>query len=290
MKRLVKIAIVAAAGLPLLFWANVAVAAKDNPAPPLNAFQNKIGQVAGVPQGVQASPPTGTGATPPPAIENDIRDIQGPISIPYPWLWACYAGAGCLLLLIAWAVWRWIRNGRAFRTKSPHEIAFERLEKARALMRPEKANEFSVAVSGAIRTYIEDRFHLEITRHTTEEFMRRLATDRPATLSEYSEVLEDFLGHCDLAKFARYNLSVDQMKAMHRSAWEFVEKTIPCPEGETSVENSAADWEDLGAKGDFKDRSLLRRLWAKDHGLIPKKTIIPVGLSDGSALVTGGGS
>ena len=279
MKRLVKLVIVAAAGFSILFGADAILAANNVTAPSLKSFQNQKSPAPGASQVLQGSPPA-----------QDIRDIKGPISIPYPWLWACYAGGGALLLLIAWAVRRWLRNGKSFRVKSAHEIAFEQLERARALMRPEKAGAFSVAVSGAIRTYIEKRFRLTATHYTTEEFMERLVSDRPAILSSHSEVLEDFLGHCDLAKFARYNLSVDQMTAMHQSAWQFVENTIPCAEDESSEQESQISGEDPVAVKDLESRSLLHRLWEKGHRLIPKKTIIPAGLNDGSAVVAGGGS
>jgi len=288
MKHLIKIAIVAAAGLSILFGANATLAANNVTAPSPKSFQNQKSPAPGASPVLQGSPPAQAKA--PSAIAQDIRDIKGPISIPYPWLWACYAGGGVLLLLIAWAVWRWLRNGRSFRVKSAHEIAFEQLERARALMHPEKAEAFSVAVSGVIRTYIEKRFQLGVTHHTTEEFMRNLASDRPGTLSEHSDVLEDFLGHCDLAKFARYNLSVDQMTAMHQSAWQFVENTIPCVEDETSEQESQIRGEDLVAVKDLKSQSLFQRLWEKGHRLISKKTIISAGLNDGSAVVAGGGS
>lgn len=290
MKRLIKLAIVAAAGVSILFGANATLAVKDIAAPSPRSFQNQKSPVPVASSVLQASPPAQSKNTPPSAIVQDIRDIRGPISIPYPWLWAYYAGGGFLLLVGAWALWRWIRKGKSFRAKSAHEIAFEQLERAKALMRPEKTEEFSMAVSGAIRTYIEKRFQLNVTHHTTEEFMHCLASDRPAILSEYSGVLEDFLGHCDLAKFARYNLSVYQMKAMHQSAWQFVENTIPCPEDETSGQKSGISGEDPVAPKDSTGSSLVQRLWAKGHRLVPKKTIIPAGLNDGSAVVAGGRS
>ena len=50
--------------------------------------------------------------------------------------------------------------------KLPYEIALERLEEARALMQPEHAREFSIAVSEIVRNYIEERFpRLRRTSH-----------------------------------------------------------------------------------------------------------------------------
>ncbi len=289
MKRLIRIAIVVAVGFTILLGGDALQASQGNAAPSPQLLQDPKTTAPGAPLVFQVSPPSQSGTMPQAKIEEDIRDIRGPISIPYPWLWAVYAGGVLLLLLIAWAIWRLILKGRPLRPKSSHKIALERLEKARALMRPDKAEEFSVAVSDAIRTYIEKRFNLGATHHTTEEFMRRLASGRPLILSEHTRVLEEFLGHCDLAKFARYTLSVEQMKAMHQSAWQFVEKTIPCPEDEpVEQESSVGDGDPFGAE-DLKGPSPLHRLWAWGHRLIPKKTAIPVVIND-VTLVAGGGS
>ncbi len=297
MKRLAKFAIVTAAGLSLFFGGEVVLAAKDGGTPSSPVFQNQKNSLPVSPplnpqtiQRVQPPAPAKPKNTASPATAQDIRDIRGPISIPYPWLWTLYAGGGALLLLILLAVWRWIRKTKPFRAKSAHEIAFEQLQRARALIQPEEAELFSVAVSGAIRTYIEKRFQLTATHYTTEEFMERLVFDRPAILSSHSEVLEDFLRHCDLAKFARYNLSVDQMKAMHQSAWQFVENTIPSPADETSRQKSKINHTVSGLKKTPTRGSLFQRLWAKSHSFFSKKPPFPASSNDDRAMAAGGGS
>ncbi len=297
MKRLAKFAIVTAAGLSLFFGGEVVLAAKDGGTPSSPVFQNQKNSLPVSPplnpqtiQRVQPPAPAKPKNTASPATAQDIRDIRGPISIPYPWLWTLYAGGGALLLLILLAVWRWIRKTKPFRAKSAHEIAFEQLQRARALIQPEEAELFSVAVSGAIRTYIEKRFQLTATHYTTEEFMERLVFDRPAILSSHSEVLEDFLRHCDLAKFARYNLSVDQMKAMHQSAWQFVENTIPSPVDETSGQKSEINHTVSGLKKTPTRGSLFQRLWAKSHSFFSKKPPFPASSNDDRAMAAGGGS
>ncbi|MCD6486201.1 MAG: hypothetical protein J7K35_02590 [Syntrophobacterales bacterium] len=166
----------------------------------------------------------------------DIRDIRGPVNIPWPWWWAVYTGSGILLFLLIWGIWKLTKRNRILRTKLACETAFEQLERARALMVPGKAEVFSVAVSDAIRTYVEKRFDLSATRHTTEEFMRSLTTGSKDSLDAYRKELQDFLTHCDLAKFARYLLSIEQMEAMHASAWQFVEKTKPVQEKNRSAQ------------------------------------------------------
>jgi hypothetical protein len=44
-------------------------------------------------------------------------------------------------------------------------------------------------------------------------------------LTNHRELLDDFLGHCDLAKFARWILSAPEMETMLQSAHTFVLET-----------------------------------------------------------------
>jgi hypothetical protein len=205
--------------------------------------------------------------------KGDIRDIRGPIHIPDPRLWFLYALGGILLLFLAWAAWKWFGRRQALGAKAAFEIAFEELEKAKALMMPEKAEVFSVMVSDTIRTYIEKRFHMRATRKTTHEFITQVAIDSASELGRHSEALQDFLLHCDLAKFARQTFSREQMKKMHQSAWRFVEATRPRSENEAekSAMNASATAESgkksvKGRSGFFKDRIKGVRFPKKESG------------------------
>ena len=46
-------------------------------------------------------------------------------------------------------------------------------------------------------------------------------------LAEHRALLEDFLMHCDLPKFARWQLSTAEMESMHESARAFIINTRP---------------------------------------------------------------
>jgi hypothetical protein len=164
-----------------------------------------------------------------PGSSQDIRDIRGPIDIPDPWLWAQYAAVGLgglLLLYVAWRFWR----RRKQPVKAPHERAFEALERARELMQPEHAREFSFRVSGVVRVYIEERFAVASTHQTTAEFLRCVAEQESGPLAAQRVLLAEFLKNCDLVKFARFGLTREEMEAMVRSAWQFVDSTKPAAE------------------------------------------------------------
>ena len=190
---------------------------------------------ANAPAAVPPAIASGQPSTAPAANVEDIRDVHGPISIPYEWLWAAYLAGGIALLVAAYAGWRWYRRHAAERAKLPHEIALERLEKARALMTEPQAREYSFAVSEITRRYIESRFHERAARRTTEEFLHDLLATTDTPLAAYREQLEDVLNHCDLAKFARWHLSVPDMEAMHASARAFILETQPAANAKASA-------------------------------------------------------
>jgi hypothetical protein len=185
------------------------------------------GQLTSAQSPVPVAKPTVSTITPTAttAAEEDIRDIRPPIHIPYGWLWAVYVASGLGLAGLAFAAWRWHQRHGALRPKLLYELTLEQLEAARAFLEPEKAYLFSIAVSEIIRNYIEQRFQARAAHRTTEEFLHDLLTEQHAALTTYQPLLADFLEHCDLAKFARWQLSVPQMEAMHQSACTFVIET-----------------------------------------------------------------
>jgi hypothetical protein len=179
-------------------------------------------------------------ATATPAADEDIRDIRPPIHIPYSWLWAAYLAGGLGLAGLAIAAWRGHRWYRQSHRKLLYELTLDELEAARALMEPGKGYQFSIAVSEIIRNYIEKRFQARAAHRTTGEFLHDLLAQSHAGLSAHQPLLAEFLQHCDLAKFARWQLSVAQMEALHHSAGTFVIETGK-PAATAASESPAAE-------------------------------------------------
>ena len=156
----------------------------------------------------------------PSAPAEDIVDIRPPIHIaaPFPWLaW----GAGTLLVFgVSAGLWK-LRRRRQQR-KLAYEIALERLENTRPLMRESNAEPFSLAVSEIVRQFVEEVLPVRAAHRTTDEFLRDLTSLSYLPLVQHRDSLADFLRHCDLAKFARWSLTVSQMDAMLESARAFV--------------------------------------------------------------------
>jgi hypothetical protein len=169
----------------------------------------------------QAGPASVSGS---PASTDDIHDIRGPKAIPSPELWFFWLGGGLALAGLAYAAWRWARHVQNA-PKLPYEVALARLERARRLMTLDTAREFSIEASEIVRSYIEARFKVRAAHQTTEEFLHHLLEPSDALLARHRELLGDFLHHCDLAKFARWNLSAEEMEEMYGSARVFISET-----------------------------------------------------------------
>ncbi len=178
----------------------------------------------------------------------DIRDIRGPKLITAEWVLPAAIAAALLLVGGGYALWRRRRRLDA-RPLLPYEIALQRLEAIRALMQPAKAPEFTTAVSGIVRGYIEQRFKVTATRRTTEEFLRDLFESSNASLARYRSLLGEFLNQCDLVKFAAMSLTLPDMETLHQSARAFVLATAE-PEqviAATSPEAQQSSSNEIGA-------------------------------------------
>lgn len=180
------------------------------------------------PAATNAPAATTTSAT----TAGDIHDIRGPMAIPYEWLWAAYLVGG---LLIAWALhaaWRFFRSRFKAKEKMPFELALDLLDEAYKQVSSEEitVREYAFLASEVIRIYIEQRFGEKAARRTTQEFLSDLLRHKGTPLARHHGLLEDFLNHCDLIKFARWGASMKEIESMHKSARLFILDTRPQPE------------------------------------------------------------
>jgi hypothetical protein len=173
-----------------------------------------------------------------PAAE-DIIDIRPPIHIAAPFPWLIVGAAALGLVGVSAAAWKLLRRQRH---RLPYEIALERLENTRPLMREFQAEPFCLAVSDAVREFIEEVLLVRAMYRTTNEFLLEVSLSDPQ-LAPHRDTLANFLQHCDLAKFARWSLTVPQMEAMLSSAKDFVidvGKPKPKKASSSPAENSVA--------------------------------------------------
>ena len=183
-----------------------------------------------------ADPAAAAATEPAAAAAEDIRDIRGPKAL-FPWGLDVELLAGGLLLAAAgYAVWRWRRH-RPSRALQYFEIALQRLEELRALMRPARVREVSSAISDTVRRYIEAGFKVTATQQTTEEFLHDILKTENSPLARHRSLLAEFLRECDLAKFAGISLSAANMESLYQSARSFIVGTSP---GQPTAETKGA--------------------------------------------------
>jgi hypothetical protein len=166
-------------------------------------------------------------------MSNDIRDIRGPIMMAVAAAWWPYLAAAALALAVIAVVVVLIRRRRS-RPLSPAACALRDLEAAHTWLEQGDPQRFSSAVSDAVRGYVEVAFAIRAPRRTTDELLADLMSDDSAVAQHRTE-LGAFLDWCDLAKYARWSLSHEDMTRMLDSAGAFVRATAaPAPERASS--------------------------------------------------------
>ncbi len=159
-----------------------------------------------------------------------IEDIEGVVEMPKAasrwWLWTLVM----LAVAAVPAAWLLLRRRRAKRLvrifRPAHELAYARLRAlvAEDLVEQGRIQEFYERISGILRHYIEDRFDLHAPERTTEEFLDELRYAQTLAPADKS-VLEEFLTHCDLVKFAKHDPTTEQVQRTFDLVKDFIEKT-----------------------------------------------------------------
>ncbi len=169
------------------------------------------------------------GPGPQSAQEEEIDDIRPPFFFNHGWLWLWIAlGLAGLVALILF-LWNWFKPTQALNPRTAYDLALEKLEKARALLREDNPMPYAVLVSETVRGYLGQRFQTPSTRRTTEEFLRQMEADPATPLAEHRDLLRHFLQSCDLVKFARYQPTHAELEDAHQRAVNFVTATKPAP-------------------------------------------------------------
>jgi|SRR5665213_1586464 len=150
------------------------------------------------------------------------------IDIRNPWVLLWWTLGVIAALVAGYFLWRWWRRRAAIiaapKPVPPHIRARRLLEQALSLISEPK--EFSIAVSGTIRIYLEERFNFHAPDRTTDEFLYELQSSDLLT-PEQKQSLAEFLASCDLIKFAKYEPTEVVLLALHAAALRLVNETEP---------------------------------------------------------------
>jgi hypothetical protein len=164
----------------------------------------------------------------------DLREIPPPERPPEPprWPWWPF-GAGALILAVMLAPGLWLllrRKPEAPAPVAPQAWAAAELERLEALDLPARGeiNRYHTLLSDVVRRYLELRFQLHAPQQTTAEFLRAMQS-APQLGPAQRELLREFLGRCDLAKFAGFIASAPECQELAAMARAVVTETASDP-------------------------------------------------------------
>ena len=161
-----------------------------------------------------------------------IEDIEGVVEMPEAGSPVVALGAcGVLGVAAVPAGWLLLRSRRATAGRAHLQTGARACLLAPAgpggletSSRQGRIKEFYERISGILRHYIEDRFDLHAPERTTEEFLGELRFAEVLAPSD-KQVLEEFLTHCDLVKFAKHEPTTEQIQQTFDLVKDFIEKT-----------------------------------------------------------------
>ena len=165
----------------------------------------------------------------------DIRDIKGPLAIPFavatllPWIAALLAVAA----VAAWLYRRYRRRSGpealvpALPPRPADEVAREALDalEAAGLLERGEIKTYHIRLSDIVRVYVEGRFRVDAMEMTTGEVidgLLRTDADRGA-VADVRRVLD----RCDLVKFAKLRPAIPDCRELLPLARRVVDVTTP---------------------------------------------------------------
>jgi uncharacterized protein DUF4381 len=152
----------------------------------------------------------------------EFHDIAPPVDYSLIPAWLVFIIAFVGLSLVGLAVWWFVnRRKKSWPPKLPREIALEELDRISSEIGSMTPYQFSIRVSDILRKYVTQQYGLPATRQTSIEFLSAL-TKASSFSDEERSLLEDFLGRCDLIKFARYEATTSDSELLLQEAIRFV--------------------------------------------------------------------
>ncbi|MGN0880198.1 MAG: hypothetical protein ACI4WT_12215 [Oligosphaeraceae bacterium] len=146
---------------------------------------------------------------------------------------ATIAALAILAAIARWLLKRWRHHRQHLLPPPPppHTIAFRRLDDllAQHLVPNGQFREFYNAISTILRDYIEQRFAIRAPEQTTEEFLAVLQREPERLAPAHHQLLQQFLAHTDLVKYARATPSPQEISQTIADTRAFITETIDTP-------------------------------------------------------------
>lgn len=168
-------------------------------------------------------------------IIDDLTLVALPEWWQNPWLWL----VGVLVLAGGgWWLARWLGRARPVVPPAyagahppiPGAEALRRLRELKARLPEMKDYDLAIEASDILRAFIEGQHQLPIRYQTTREFLED-AAGSPQINGGQRETLAQFLRFCDLSKFARQPVTVEEMHQTVDTAIQFIQSSTAGPSG-----------------------------------------------------------
>ena len=147
----------------------------------------------------------------------------------WPWLVAAAVAAA---VLVFW----WMRRRRPRRAQQApavppgpprpaHETAYAELERllSSGILEKGQVKQFYIELAEILRRYLAARFEVETFERTTSEVLEALRAVRLPVRTLAATA--DFLGACDMVKFAKYIPAADETRATVERAYRLIDET-----------------------------------------------------------------
>ncbi|MBF0484196.1 MAG: hypothetical protein HQL25_05760 [Candidatus Omnitrophica bacterium] len=162
---------------------------------------------------------------------NDIRDVKptvAAIGIDLPNSWLFWVIVIVILAVIIFLVifFRRKKTEPVLPPKTAWEKALEKVDilERKQLAQKGEYKSFYSELSDILRQYIEERFLISAPEMTTEEFLSAPST-KAALADKQRKDLADFLTHCDMVKFAKFQSDVAQAETSLKLVRQLIVET-----------------------------------------------------------------
>lgn len=164
------------------------------------------------------------------AAETPMERLGPPSHRLWPWLIVI----AVVFLLVVWWRFRRVRKTASAPPPDPYEVAVAALRMLMADNLPARGElmAFYNRIQQILRDYVEARFDVHAPERTTEEFLMELRS-RPE-LEAHRALLQQFLTHCDLVRFAAHHPDEAEIDATANACRAFLQgtrKTATVPGG-----------------------------------------------------------
>lgn len=180
-------------------------------------------------------PPLFGQSSPPP---DDIYDIV--VLAPREPFWPLILWSLLGLLVLAalgWMLWYLIKGGKQVPSGgSPETRALRRLKSAQRARTEASPNQYTLALSEALKDYLAEKFSDPIRYETTPEFLNRIAKEQSRLPAAAQQHLQSFLIRAEEVKFGNATDAADKAAPLGKTAEQIVQLCQVVNEPETPPE------------------------------------------------------